>query len=364
LGFYLRMTDNNSPPQSVPANPSPALRLQEALKTRLSLLEAEIDSIENRDAELQAHIKHCRARRDSADAIRQPMLQSITKYDAAEVRSALEDYSAAITDVARGEQRFRELTDRRTEVENRLQTLSSDLELVTDALGDASLSDPPEPSAGLRSASPQLFQVIEEERMRIARDMHDGPAQSMSNLVLQAEILERLVNKPEALLVELHDFKSSVRTALDEVRRLIFDLRPMTLDDLGLVPTLRKFTDEYTKKYGIHTRLTAVGAERRLPANIEGTLFRIVQEALTNAQKHSRAQNVEVSLSLGADRASASIRDDGQGFDVRIIAARVAQNSNLGLIIMRERCELEHGELEIKSKPGQGTEIRAEFRLK
>jgi two-component system sensor histidine kinase DegS len=357
------MDDGNAASPSIGNRPDTTSRLQQSLQTRITLVEAEIDSFDNRDAELQAHIKECRERRDSADAKRQPMLKGISAYGPEEVRSALEEYSAAIVEVARGEQRFRELTDHRVAAEERLQTLRADLELVTDGAVDTGMTVPSEGSAKFRRASSQVFQVIEEERMRIARDMHDGPAQSMSNLVLQAEVLERLVNTPEALVVELQDFKASVRRALDEVRRLIFDLRPMTLDDLGLLPTLRKFTAEYTEKHGIQTRLSAVGGERRLPANIEGTLFRIVQEALTNVQKHSRAQNVEVSLNLGPERVFASVRDDGQGFDIRTVEARAARNHNLGLVIMRERCELEHGVLEIKSKPGKGTEIRAQFPL-
>jgi two-component system sensor histidine kinase DegS len=199
--------------------------------------------------------------------------------------------------------------------------------------------------------------------MRIARDMHDGPAQSMSNLVLQAEILERLVNKPDVILTELQDFKSSVRNALDETRQLIFDLRPMTLDDLGLVPTLRRYSREYTEQHGILIRLNVVGEERRLPGNIEGTLFRIIQEALTNAHKHSHARMVEVALNLTGERVHASVRDDGVGFDVRAVEAGLAENRNLRLLSMRERCELEHGVMEVKSQPGKGTEIRMEFRL-
>jgi two-component system, NarL family, sensor histidine kinase DegS len=357
------MIDASAGGQHVNDRLNPTARLRQLLQTRITLIEAEIDSFEQRDADLQAHIKECRQRRDSADAIRQPMLQGISDYGPEEIRSAFDDYTAAIAEVARGEQRFRELTDHRVVSEERLQTLRADLELVSDSADDAGTTVPPEGSSSFRSASRQVFQVIEEERMRIARDMHDGPAQSMSNLVLQAEIIERLANRPDALLVELQDFKNSVRIALDEVRRLIFDLRPMTLDDLGLVPTLRKFTAEYTKKHGIQTRLSAAGGERRLPANIEGTLFRIVQEALTNVHKHSGAQNVEVNLVLTPERVSASVRDDGHGFDLRTVEARVTQNRNLGLVIMRERCELEHGVFEIRSKPGKGTEIRAEFRL-
>jgi two-component system sensor histidine kinase DegS len=238
------------------------------------------------------------------------------------------------------------------------------MELIADATRDANIQTPAEEAVTFRKASRQVFQLIEEERMRIARDMHDGPAQSMSNLVLQAEILERLVNKPDAILHELQDFKNAVRNALDETRQLIFDLRPMTLDDLGLVPTLRKYLKEYSDKHRLPVRFNVVGEERRLPGNTEGTLFRIIQEALTNAQKHAHAKSADVTMSMGKDRVTTTIRDDGQGFDISAAEANLGQNRNLGLVSMRERAELEHGVLEIKSQPGKGTEVRVEVRLR
>jgi two-component system sensor histidine kinase DegS len=200
--------------------------------------------------------------------------------------------------------------------------------------------------------------------MRIARDMHDGPAQSMANLVLQAEILERLLDRnPKQLVTELAEFKNSVRNALEETRQLIFDLRPMTLDDLGLVPTLRKFIKEYGDRYGLATRFNVVGQERRLPGNTEGVLFRIIQEALTNVHKHARAKMAEVTMSLQPNRVSVTIKDDGQGFDVARTEANLHKNRNLGLLSMRERAELEKGTLEIRSQPGRGTEVKVEIAL-
>ena len=215
-----------------------------------------------------------------------------------------------------------------------------------------------------RDASRQVFQIIEEERMRIARDMHDGPAQSMANLVLQAEILERLLDRnPKQLVTELAEFKNSVRNALEETRQLIFDLRPMTLDDLGLVPTLRKFIKEYGDRYGLATRFNVVGQERRLPGNTEGVLFRIIQEALTNVHKHARAKMAEVTMNLQPSRVSVTVKDDGQGFDVARTEANLHKNKNLGLLSMRERAELEKGTLEIRSQPGRGTEVKVEIAL-
>jgi two-component system sensor histidine kinase DegS len=184
----------------------------------------------------------------------------------------------------------------------------------------------------------------------------------MANLVLQAEFLEKLLGKdPSRVVKELADFKAGVRDALDETRRLIFDLRPMTLDDLGLVPTLRKFVKEYGEKSQVTARFHLVGEERRLPGNYEAVLFRIIQEALTNARKHANARSVEVTVTLQAHRAVAVVKDDGDGFDVAATEARQGRTRNLGLISMRERADLEKGALEIRSQIGKGTEIRATF---
>src|SRR5438128_2143152 len=164
-------------------------------------------------------------------------------------------------------------------------------------------------------------------------------------------------------VTELAEFKNSVRNALEETRQLIFDLRPMTLDDLGLVPTLRKFIKEYGDRYGLATRFNVVGQERRLPGNTEGVLFRIIQEALTNVHKHARAKMAEVTMNLQPSRVSVVVKDDGQGFDVARTEANLHKNKNLGLLSMRERAELEKGTLEIRSQPGRGTEVKVEIPL-
>jgi signal transduction histidine kinase len=207
--------------------------------------------------------------------------------------------------------------------------------------------------------SRELFQIVEDERMRIARDMHDGPAQLLANLVLKAEIVERVFDLDRTTATsELADFKATVRVALEETRKLIFDLRPMTLDDLGLVPTLRKFIVDFEQRSGIRTRLNVVGAERRLPGALEASLFRIVQEAMTNARKHAGAGTIDVTVMIGPQRVVASVRDNGAGFDVAATAARAERTKHLGLISMRERAGLENGVLDITSVPGNGTQVR------
>ena len=362
------MTDSvaPSPDVGVSSEPdqaaNPAVALREMLADRIVRIEEEISLIERQYRQLQTRINQHQERRDAAESVRLVMLGGLDRYGPDEVRDAFDEFSLASRELALAEQRFDALTDRVADAKDRLKEVRTDLMLLGEVVSHPG-GGAGQPDDAFRSTSRQVFQIIEEERMRIARDMHDGPAQSMSNLVLQAEILERLVNKPEAILAELQDFKSSVRNALDETRQLIFDLRPMTLDDLGLVPTLRRYSRDYTEQHGIVVRLNVGGEERRLPGSIEGTLFRIIQEALTNVQRHSQAKTVEVALNLSEDRIHASVRDDGVGFDLRAVEAGLAENRSLGLVSMRERSELENGILEIKSQPGKGTEIRMDFPL-
>ncbi|MHB8510297.1 MAG: histidine kinase [Candidatus Dormibacteria bacterium] len=340
----------------------PVAVLRENLETRMARVEGELALIDRQYRQYSARVEEYRDRRERAMTIQSLITQNPKKYGSEEISNAFAEVITASTELALSEHRHDEMGEKRAEAKERLRQFTEELDLVREVERDASLQPVDAEAVTFRNASRQVFQIIEEERMRIARDMHDGPAQSMSNLVLQAEILERLVGRnPDQMLGELQDFKNSVRNALEETRQLIFDLRPMTLDDLGLVPTLRKYVKEYGDKYGLVTRFNVVGEERRLPGNTEGTLFRIIQEALTNVQKHAHARTAEITLNLSKERVLAVIRDDGNGFDLGTVEASLARNRNLGLISMRERTELEQGTIEIKSQPGKGTEIRIEI---
>ncbi len=331
---------------------------------RVAELDAAVARIEERVAEAEAQRAELRERLDSAEVIRRHTLNHFRHLEPAEVDEAFQTALALRVDLATVEERYRELGARLADLRAGQEALRAVLRSLDELRFQ---EDGPEESAAegasrFRSASRQVFQIVEEERMRIARDMHDGPAQSMANLVLQAEVLEKLLLKdPTAVVTELIDFKSVVREALDETRRLIFDLRPMTLDDLGLVPTLRRYIKEYAEKSGLVARFHLVGEERRLPGNYEAVLFRIVQEALTNVRKHARASGVDVTLTLQQHRAVAVVKDDGEGFDVAATEARQGRTRNLGLISMRERADLEKGALEIRSQLGKGTEVRVVF---
>jgi two-component system, NarL family, sensor histidine kinase DegS len=233
------------------------------------------------------------------------------------------------------------------------------------AAGELGAPPPPEVAERLAGMPPPggalaIFQAVEAERLRIARDLHDGPAQVLADLVLKAEILERIAERtPEALPAELEEFRSLVRNAVGDMRRFMFDLRPDSLDDLGLVATMRRFSSEYQDRTGIVCHFNLSGEDRRIGSDLEEAIFRIIQEALNNVNKHSEATKVDVGLTIQPDRVVAKIRDDGIGFDVNAVPAT---GSHLGLLGMRERAEALGGRFAIATEAGKGTEIVVEFR--
>lgn len=207
----------------------------------------------------------------------------------------------------------------------------------------------------------RIIQAQEEERRRVAREIHDGPAQSMANVVFRAEVCERLVDIDiERAKTELRDLREQVRSCLKETRKIIFDLRPMTLDDLGLAPTVKRFLDTMKERSGIAVDIRIIGEEKRLDSYVEIGLFRIIQEALNNVDKHAEADNVRVVIEFRSGFVSAVVEDDGKGFD----NAEHVGNENFGLLGMRERMHSLGGELAIKSQTGQGTKVLIKVPLK
>ncbi|MGO4370672.1 sensor histidine kinase [Paenibacillus sp. MCAF20] len=231
-----------------------------------------------------------------------------------------------------------------------LEYLSGDLNQVTRILESAKTRQ----LLGLK-----IILAQEEERKRIAREIHDGPAQSLANIVLRTEIAERMLIKKEFEMVqeELVDLKGQVRSGLEEIRKIIFNLRPMALDDLGLVPTLRKFVQDFEDKSKIHTVFELSGKEIRMPSAMEAAIYRLVQEAFTNALKHANASRVLLDISYEPHLITIIIHDNGIGFKSDLIDLGASRNSHFGLIGMRERVELIEGRMDIDSNPGQGTKI-------
>jgi two-component system sensor histidine kinase DegS len=199
-----------------------------------------------------------------------------------------------------------------------------------------------------------LVNAQETERQRLSRQIHDGPAQALSNFILQTEIAMRLMDVDAAQArEELNNLKTSAMGTFQKVRNFIFELRPMMLDDLGLVPTVRRYADAFKEQAGLDINVTVTGTERRLEPYLEVMLFRAIQELLGNAARHSQANQVKIVLDMGEDRIRVSVDDNGKGFDPDTIQ----QSTNLGLKLIRERAEMLGGNFEVDSNIGRGTRI-------
>src|SRR5512143_2261623 len=145
-----------------------------------------------------------------------------------------------------------------------------------------------------------IVNAQEAERQRLSRQMHDGPAQAMSNFILQTEIAMRLMDAdPVQAKEELGNLKNSALGTFQKVRNFIFELRPMMLDDLGLVPTIRKYVDAFKEQTSLETSLSVTGVERRLEPYLEVMIFRAIQELLGNAARHSQAAAVKMQIDMG-----------------------------------------------------------------
>jgi signal transduction histidine kinase len=197
-----------------------------------------------------------------------------------------------------------------------------------------------------------VINAQEEERRRISRELHDDTAQALTSVLVRMRLLARqaVTEHVRDGLLELLDLTTG---ALDSVRRLAIDLRPSTLDDLGLVPALESYAREFGDRWGITVRVHAHVEGERLPRNRELMVYRIIQEALTNVAKHAGATSVEIGLRKEGGQLVATVRDNGRGFDVeRTLASR---ERGLGLFGMQERAQLAGGYLDLRSEPGSGT---------
>ena len=208
-----------------------------------------------------------------------------------------------------------------------------------------------------RDAVRRVVQAQEQERRRLARELHDETGQALTSILLGLKPVEdALADHPaQAALAELRE---QVVAALQDVRRLAVELRPAVLDDFGLEPALERLTDSFAEQSGIRVDFHSSLGEARLPSEVETTLYRVVQEGLTNIVKHANARNVSVSIVRRDSAVAAVIEDDGAGFDLR-----AATDDGVGLLGMRERLALLEGRLEIESRPGAGTTIVAEVPL-
>lgn len=294
------------------------------------------------------------------------------RYTEKEVKQAYDRASELQVELASLREREKQLKLRRNEVERSLRKLEQTVDkaegliaqigVIFDYLEGSmkSINAQIEVAMHRRQFAPKIIQTQEEERRRIAREIHDGPAQSMANIVLRAEVCEKILEiDRDGLKQELAELKEAVKKSLQDVRRIIFDLRPMGLDDLGITPAVNRYLETFRERYpALEVESEFTGQQQRFESVVEVALYRIIQEALQNVVKHARATHVKVLLGNDGKRFSVRIIDDGHGFDVHKFM-EAPKKDNYGLIGMKERMEILGGQLHINSQKGKGTEILA-----
>lgn len=324
-------------------------RLQQELKEINLLLQqtsTEIEKLSQRHAQATQRLRQM-----------EPNLESHPREDLRTAYTAVHETQLHLLTMTN---QLEQLESKRESLAAQIDLLQRSLEMVESAqreLGRAA-SAPPPLSEG---TVVRIIEAQESERQRLARQMHDGPAQSLTNLILQAEVCERFFDSdPSRAREELANLKEAVNLTFQKTRRFIFDLRPMMLDDLGLTPTMRRYVQDYQEKSGLTVDLSFLGEERRLAPYTEVTIFRALQELLNNVDRHAQASHVKVTLNLESEPVRLSVEDDGQGFEVEPMLGAVAERKSLGLATLRERLEMLGGHVQVQSQPGQGTVVTLE----
>jgi signal transduction histidine kinase len=209
----------------------------------------------------------------------------------------------------------------------------------------------------------QIITAQEQERMRVARELHDELGQGLSSSALQIELARRHQQQPERVREHLDHAMEILSASTDQMYELISGLRPSVLDDLGLGAALDNLANRILEPTGVEYTQTTQGIDGRLPAEIETVLYRILQEAMTNVIRHARAKSVELNLHCTSDRVVARLTDDGIGFIPDQLPRKEGKQNGLGLLGMRERVEQFEGEFEISSRPNRGTQVKIELPL-
>lgn len=202
----------------------------------------------------------------------------------------------------------------------------------------------------------KILEAQENERKRIARDIHDGPAQHIANVVMKTDICKMIIQRNiEEGLRELEDLKESVKVALKEVRDIIYDLRPMSLDDLGLNQTISEMVSKIKQESGLEVELKLKTIKTEIEPIIQVAIYRIIQEVFNNIKKHSKARHAQIKLDFGTKYLVLIISDDGIGFDVEETLSRVkTKGTSYGLIGIYDRVNQLQGDIDIKSSRGKG----------
>jgi two-component system, NarL family, sensor histidine kinase DegS len=238
--------------------------------------------------------------------------------------------------------------------QSHLERHKASLERLREMFGSSTASGTQKSDKGPLASVEMLVDAQEAERQRLSRQMHDGPAQALSNFILQTEIAMRLLDVDASQARnELGNLKAAAMSTFQKVRNFIFELRPMMLDDLGLIPTIRRYADAFKEQTSMEINVTVTGNERRIEPYLEVMVFRAMQELLGNVSRQSQATLAKIQIDMGGHLIKMVVDDNGKGLD----AENIESESGLGIKLIRERAEMLGGTFDVDSTPGRGTRI-------
>lgn len=331
--------------------------IEARIKENASILEQsrlEVDRLQQRNVNISARMQRV-----------EQEFETIPRQD---IKSAYEDSIEIRTRLIAMRSQLEKLEDNRDHLEEFRDTLNYVVNNVAgvtiERVGSGASVGSMAEAGGQRLtlAGEQIVRIVEaqeSERQRLANALHDGPAQSLTNFMLQAEICQRLFDRdPVKASTELGTLRSSALTTFNKIREFIFDLRPMMLDDLGLIATMRRHSENYNEKNESQVEFHLTGAEQRLPTHIEVIMFRSFQMLIANARDHLQASRIVVKLDVGDNQIRGTVEDNGKGFDPEVVLDRNMGDSPLqNLLDLKERVELVGGTLDVFSSEGESSSI-------
>jgi len=324
-------------------------QLKESLEQKIQQAESKLDSISKKIKQSQVEVDKLAQRQVAYSANIRNIKENTGELSPIAVRDAYEEALDAQQRlfVMRGQM------DKFKNEQGHLQDFIMQMQDISAFLVKTPLLEEGEVELNAAEVIESVIQAQEAERHKLSSKMHDGPAQALSNFILQAEIAQRLFDMDlDQAREELDDLKANANATFVKVRDFIFELRPMMLDDLGLIPTLRHYIEALKEQNETEIHFSASGTERRLDGYLEIMLFRAVQEMVSNAARHSNADTIRIHIDTGEEKIVVDVEDDGKGFNVE-----QAMESSMGIKVIKDRVEILKGTFNVDTAVGQVTRI-------
>ncbi|GIK62921.1 MAG: histidine kinase [Chloroflexota bacterium] len=318
--------------------------------------QVEVQRLQERNVSVNARMRRIE---DAFDTVPRQDIR-VTYEDAIDAKSRLLTMRAQLEKLQEGQQQLEQSSQILGRLLEKLKS-AGNFGLGGGYMPMSGAGNTPKPTLSLDGqAIIRVVQAQEQERQALANKLHDGPAQSLTNFILQAEVCQRLFDRdPDRASQELVNLKAAASQSFQKVRDFIFDLRPMMLDDLGLIPTLRRYAENFEQKSETKLQFNVVGEERRMAKHTEVMMFRSVQSLLSICRDQLSAKTIRVMIDVGSETIKAVVEDDGQGFDIEAVSNPALGDPRVqGLNALIERIEVVGGKLDIYSEEGSGSRFQ------